>query len=98
MAEYTFTGTLWRAQAEDAWRFVSLPVDVAEGIRLASGPPTAFGSVRVEVRIGSTSWRTSVFPDAGRGTYVLPVKKAVRRAEDLEDGDPVTVALRLQEP
>ncbi len=98
MAEFTFTGTLWRAQAEGAWRFVTVPVEVAEAIRLTSGPPSAFGSVRVEVRIGGTSWQTSVFPDAAHGTYVLPVKMAVRRAEDLADGDLVMVELRLPEP
>lgn len=54
--------------------------------------------MRVEARVGGTSWRTSVFPDTGRGTYLLPVKKAVRTAEDLEDGDLVRVVLRLPEP
>ena len=33
-----------------------------------------------------------MFPDSHRGSYVLPVKKAVRHAEDLDDGDQVTVA------
>ena len=51
--------------------------------------------MRVEVGIGATTWRTSVFPDSGRGCYVLPVKKAVRRAEDVEVGDEVAVRLRV---
>ena len=35
-----------------------------------------------------------MFPDSRGGSYVLPVKRAVREAEDLDDGDQVTVTLR----
>jgi hypothetical protein len=93
--EFGFTGELWRWPSQDAWRFVTVPTELSEAIRLGAGPPRGFGSVRVEVIVGGTCWRTSVFPDAGRGAYVLPMKRAVREAEDLEDGDLVTVTLRL---
>ncbi len=64
---------------------------------MEAGPPRGFGSVRVEVRIGSSTWRTSVFPEAGADSFVLPVKKAVRTAEGLEEGDSCAVVLRLAE-
>ena len=51
--------------------------------------------MRVEVTVGATTWRTSVFPEASRGAFVLPIKKAVRQAEDLDDGDEVTLTLRI---
>jgi hypothetical protein len=51
----------------------------------------------VEATIGSTTWSTSIFPDSTRGAYVLPVKKAVRRAEDLEEGDDAVVLLDVLE-
>lgn len=51
--------------------------------------------MRVEVSVGGTTWRTSVFPSAGRANYVLPMKAAVRRPEELLDGDPVRVTLQL---
>lgn len=57
---------------------------------MGAGPPRGFGSVRVEATVGGTTWRTSVFPDSRGGSYVLPVKRAVREAEDLDDGDQVT--------
>ncbi|MBK8460909.1 MAG: DUF1905 domain-containing protein [Micropruina sp.] len=95
MDEITFTAPLWRAEAADAWRFVSLPVELADLVRLRAGPPRGFGSLRVEVTVGATTWRTSVFPDSRRGTYMLPMKKSVRQAELLEDDDDVTVVLRL---
>lgn len=94
---YEFTAELWRWQARsDSWTFLSLPTDVADRIDDVAGPFTrGFGSVRVEATIGSTVWRTSIFPDAKRRTYVLPVKRAVRAAERLETGDTTTVALTL---
>ena len=61
------------------------------------GTPRGFGSVRVRATVGATSWTTSVFPDAARGAYVLPVKKAVRRAEGLDEGDPADVVLEVLE-
>lgn len=95
MELFQFTAELWRWPSQDAWRFVTVPADLAEAIRFSSGPPRGFGSVRVEATVGATVWRTSVFPDSTDGTYVLPMKRAVREAEDLVDGDPVTVSLRL---
>lgn len=94
---YEFDAELWLWQSRtDSWTFVSLPTDVAdEVLDRVAGYTRGFGSVRVEVTIGGTAWRTSLFPDKGRGTYVLPVKKAVRRAESLDAGDSVRVGITL---
>lgn len=54
-----------------------------------------FGSVRVEVTVGPTTWCTSIFPSKESGSYVLPVKKAVRAAAEAEEGDDVDVELVL---
>lgn len=98
MEPFTFTSPLWRWPAQDAWRFVTLPEELSETLRFTSGPPRGFGSVRVAVTVGATSWRTSVFPDSDSGCYVLPMKRAVRQAENLEDGDLVTVTVQPLDP
>jgi len=85
---------LWDARRTDVWTFVNLPTEIADEVLDLVGDRTrGFGSVRVEVTVGGTVWRTSIFPSSD--TYVLPVKKAVRRAESLEVGDPVRVQLTL---
>lgn len=98
-AGYAFSSELWLWDGAAAWHFISLPEAVADAIAdVADGvgrPRRGFGSVRVEVTVGSSRWRTSLFPDKERGTYLLPVKAAVRRAEQLTVGDPVEVALVL---
>lgn len=97
MARHTFDGELWEHAPGDpgSWHFVSVPPELADDITLEAGPRKGFGSIRVEVRVGATTWQTSLFPDTGLGTLVLPVKRAVRRAEELHAGDTCPVVLRV---
>ncbi len=95
--ETTFTAQLWQWEARtDRWTFVSLTAEDSEDLRALPTEPHGFGSIPVRVRIGSSRWDTSVFPDASSGVFVLPVKAAVRRREGVESGDTVTVELRLR--
>ena len=90
-----FMAPLWEWGARDSWFFVTLDEAACDVVAERPRPPRGFGSVRVRATVGSTTWTTSVFPsDAGEG-YVLPVKKAVRLAEALEEDDPVRVRLEL---
>lgn len=87
---------LWDARQNDAWTFVNLPEEASAEIREVAGAfPRGFGSVRVTVTLGKTVWKTSIFPDAKAGVYVLPLKKAVRKAEKVEAGDTATVKVEL---
>lgn len=88
-----FEAELWEHQGQGAWCFVTVPPEPSEDIRLSGAMPAGFGSYKVEATVGSTTWQTSVFPDNASEGFVLPVKKAVRRAEDLEIGDRVSVSL-----
>jgi hypothetical protein len=45
--------------------------------------------------VGLTTWSTSLFPDTKRGTFILPMKKAVRLKEQLDEGDIVHVHLTI---
>ena len=53
-----------------------------------------WGVIPVVARIGETEFSTSLFPKNGR--YLVPLKDAVRRAEDLDLGDMVDVWLMLR--
>jgi hypothetical protein len=86
---------IWDARRGDSWTFVSLPGDASEEIReQAGGPRRGFGSLRVRVTVGGSTWRTSIFPDSTR-KYVLPIKRAVREAEGLDAGDVATLTVEL---
>ena len=96
--ELTFEAELWEWQGQAAWYFVSLPKEYYGEIKLISATTKrGFGSVRVEAVIGKTKWRTSIFPDNKSGSYLLPVKKEVRKSESIDAGEQISVKIRLLE-
>lgn len=89
-----FDGEVWRwAARTDSWFFVSVPEELSAEIHELPAPPRGFSSLRVQARIGSTRWRTSIFY-SGR-TYDLPLKRAVREAEGFGEGDTIVVELEI---
>lgn len=95
-ATYKFRAKLWLYDGSGAWVFVTLPKDCGEEIKMITADNRrGFGSVRVHATIGSETWKTSVFPDSKSGSYVLPVKKEVRKSTDSDVGDMVDIAVSL---
>ena len=93
---YTFTEDLWMYPGPAAWYFITLPKDIADEIKFfTSDVKRGWGSVRVRVTVGDTIWKTSIFPAKESGSYVLPVKKDVRKKEGLSAGEPVTLSLKV---
>lgn len=85
----------------DPIHFLTPPAEAAETIarhelarRLEHGKPRGFRSVKVAARIGASEWSTSAFRNKD-GSWFLPVKKRVRLAEGLAEGDPVEIELEL---
>jgi Domain of unknown function (DUF1905) len=96
--EHRFEAQLyaWHEERPDSWVFAALPADLSRRIDdELTAPPRGFGSVRVEVTVGDSTWRTSLFPSKPLDTYVLPVKKGVRRAEQLDVGDSAPFSIRV---
>ncbi|MEQ1535874.1 MAG: DUF1905 domain-containing protein [Burkholderiaceae bacterium] len=99
----TFTAPCWLYSGKGAWYFVSLPAESAAEISyfskaLNGGKRAGWGSVRVTVQVGKTIWQTSLFPDSKNKSYVLPIKAAVRKAEDIIEGKPVKVRVSMPMP
>jgi hypothetical protein len=92
---YQFSAPLWLYPGEGSWYFVTVPEDISDEITdLTEGRRKGFGSVRVTVTVGASTWQTSVFPTKS-GTYMLPIKKPIRTAENLLEGTPVDTQLEL---
>jgi len=90
---------LWQgsdgAPAKGSWYFLTIDGETAHAIRAAATNAAAWGSVYVEATVGSTIWRTSLFPSKQAGGWLLPLKAAVRKAEKIADGSVVEVRLTL---
>ncbi len=88
--------TVFIEEGFDPAYFVTLPEDAAALVaeyKLATGKRGGFGSLRVSATIGKTSWSTTL--NSRSGTFTLPIKKPVRLAEGLAEGDMIVVALEL---
>ena len=93
---YRLRGKVW-LHGQGSWHLVTLPKGPAKEIRMLLGGATGrgWGSVRVSATIGSTTWQTSIFPDKKAGSFLLPVKAEVRKAEGIETGDMVDFVLEV---
>ncbi len=95
MVEFDFSGTVipWRGPAP--YYFIALPEWVAEQIAaVARAVSYGWGVIPVEASIGRTTWTTSLFPRDGG--YLLPVKTAVRVAEQITVDQVAEVTLRIR--
>ena len=89
-----FDGKIWFWKGPAPWYFVTVPEEQCRDLKAVSGLVTyGWGMIPVIVRIGKTGWKTSLWPKDG--SYIVPINKSVRKAENLEKGDEVTVRLEV---
>lgn len=88
---------IWRSAGGTGWHFITLPESARDAVKreIEGLPRKGFGSVRVRVTVGKSTFETSLFPAKEFGSYLLPVKAAVRKANGLEAGDVVDVVLEI---
>lgn len=90
--ELVFSGAVFSWRGPAPYHFVRVPEDEAEQIRETAAAVTyGWGMVPVTVTVGTTSVTTSLWPKDG--SYVVPLKDALRRPEGIELDDVVTVRL-----
>jgi hypothetical protein len=92
--QFTVRGEVWWWRGPSPFHFVTVSDQQAEDLKAIS-PHVSYGwgMIPVAGTLGSTPFTTSLWPKDG--SYVVPLKDAVRRAEDVELGDVVTVQLRV---
>ncbi len=88
----------WEAEKGACWYFVYIDKDTSVAIKevvRTKKTRVAFGSVRVEVTVGSSVWKTSIFPSSKDRVYMLPVKASIRKDESIDEGDTLDIELIL---
>lgn len=95
------TSPLWRWTSGNgvAWFFVTVDGSAGEALaghalmdRLERGRARGWGSIKIMVTIGESTWPTSAFP-VKEGGWMVPVKASIRRAEGLVEGEDVAVVV-----
>ena len=83
----------WRGPAP----FHFVPIPNPQSIKIKALAPRltyGWGVIPVTCTIGDTTFTTSLFPKDGG--YLVPIKNAVRTAERIDLGDPVTLLLEFE--
>ena len=86
---------VWLYPGKATWHFVT--IQKKDGEFLKEGymwPRRGFGAIPVNVTVGKTSWKTSIFPDKN-GTFLLPLKKPVRDSENITLGSEIKIMLEV---
>jgi len=94
---YKLRARVWVYPGMAAWRFIGIPKKEGLEIKKKYGAHArGWGSIPVSVTVGNTSWQTSIFPDKKSGSYLLPLKAKIRKAEKIEDDSTVTFLLTIK--
>jgi hypothetical protein len=92
--QLSFTGELIHWRGPSPFYFIPVPNEESHEIESISQLVTyGWGVIPVEVRVGKTTWTTSLFPKDGR--YLVPVKNAARFAIGIELGESAEVTLTI---
>lgn len=94
--QYKIKANVWLYPGMAGWHFVSIPREVSEEIKDGFGNlKRGWGSLPVQVAIGATIWKTSIFPDKKSGEYLLPLKADVRRKVRIVEDDTIKLLLEV---
>ena len=93
--EFAFAGRVieWRGPAP--YYYLPVPEEESADIREVAAMATyGWGVIPVVARIGDLEFKTSLFPKDG--AYLLPLKDAVRKPQNITDGDEIAVRMSLR--
>ncbi len=93
-SNYTIREKVWVWPGVSAWHFVTLSKTLSAEIK-DGGAKKRVGFVPIEATLGETTWRTSLFPHTSEGTYLLAVKKQVRKKESVLAGDTLSISFKI---
>jgi len=96
MKIYNVEAKVWKYQGSGPWHFVYVSdKDSASIKKLTDGKKkVGFGFIPVEVKVGKTVWRTTLFPTK-EGPYLLCIKTSVRKSEGIFEGDSVIAKVKI---
>lgn len=92
-----FKGKIFHWRGPAPFLFVAVPEKPSRDLKAISSSVTyGWGVIPVQVQIGKTVWKTSLFPKDGR--YLVPIRMSVQKSENIGVGDNVTIHMEVDWP
>lgn len=89
-----FSGVVFEWRGPAPFYYVAVPDEESADIQaIADAVTYGWGVIPVTVRVGGTTWETSLFPKDGR--YLVPLKARIREAEGIGLDDEVAIAMTV---
>ncbi len=86
---------VWIWDGPNPWYFVRIPEAESKVIRKEfRAVHRGWGSIPVNVKIGESKWKTSIFWEK-KGTYLLPIKKSIRIKENISNTSEVDLNIKI---
>ena len=94
--KYEFSEKVWQHSSPGGWYFVSLPQEMSAEIRsVLKFEEEGWGRLKAIAQIGATEWKTAIWFDSKKETYLLPLKAEIRRKENIEVEKQLDVVILL---
>lgn len=82
--KYQFTSKVWKYSGKGAWVFVTVPETLSIEIRnFFKNHEESWGRLKIEAKIGQANWKTAIWFDTKKQTYLLPLKSEIRKKENI---------------
>ena len=91
--ENIFTAKIERFEMPEAWHYVQVPLELSKPLEYLA---INFGYIAATVKIGNSSWSTSLLPK-GDGTHFIALPAKVRTKEKLFLGDEIEISFETRE-
>ncbi len=94
--KYSFSEKVWQHSGLGGWYFVSLPENMSKEIREMLRPEEeGWGRLKATVQTGKSEWKTAIWFDSKKNTYLLGLKAEIRKDENIDTGKIITVTVLL---
>lgn len=91
---FKFEAEVWHWRGPSPFYFATVPTEPSLDIKGISSLITyGWGVIPATVTIGDTRIKTALFPKDGK--YLVPLKAAIRKAEQIELGDTIEIELEV---
>jgi hypothetical protein len=93
---YQFTSKIWKTAEAGGWYFVTLPSELSKEIRKTFKiEEEGWGRLKTAAKVGNTEWKTTIWFDTKKNSYLLPLKSDVRKNEKLIENQEINVELYI---
>lgn len=89
-----FKAKVWRWPGYAGWHFVNMPKKLAKEIGKV-GKRYGSGFIKAKVTVGKSTWVTSLFPHKESDTYLVSIKKQIRKKEEIFEDDNISITFQL---